>query len=78
MSGFIKKTLQYIDAWSGTVYSSGSAYTRDLNVLGFHKIFEKMLLHRCSTGFRIFLRFWTCHGSKYDRVMQGSEQNAPF
>ena len=77
-SGFIKKTLHHIDAWQGTDYSSGSAYTRVLNMPGLHKALKKMLHHRCLTGFQIFLRFWTCHGFKYARVTQSSEQNAPL
>ena len=78
MSGFIKKTLHHIDAWQGTDYSSGSAYTRVLNMPGLHKVLKKMLHHRCLTGLQIFLRFWTCHGFKYPRVTQSSEQNAPL
>ena len=76
MSGFIKKTLHHIDAWQSTDYSSGSAYTRVLNMPGLHKVLKKMLHHRCLTGFQIFLRFWTCHGSKYARVTQGTEQKS--
>ena len=34
MSGFIKKTLYHIDVCHGTDYSSGSAYTRVLNMPG--------------------------------------------
>ena len=47
MSGFIKKTLYHIDAWQGTDYSSGFAYTRVLNmpvlhnILGFTRLFKK-------------------------------------
>ena len=77
MSGFIKKTLHHIDAWQGTDYSSGSAYTRVLNMPGLHKALKKMLHHRCLTGFQIFLRFWTCHGSKYVSVTQVSQLIAP-
>ena len=49
MSGFIKKTLHYIDAWQGTDYSSGSVYTRVQNMLGLHKPCKKMLDHRSLT-----------------------------
>ena len=76
MSGFIKETLHHIDAWQGYDYSLGSAYTRVLNIPGLHKALKKMPYHRCLTGFQIFLRFWICHGFKYPRVTQGSEQNA--
>ena len=78
MSGFIKKTLYHIDAWQGSDYSWGSAYTRVLNMTGLHKLLKKWLHHRCLTGFQMFLWFWTCHGSKYSRVTQSSEQNAPL
>ena len=78
MLGFIKKTLHRIDAWQGTDYSSGHVYTRVLNMLRLHKVLKKMLHHRYLTGFQIFLRFWTCHGFKYARVTQGSEQNTPL
>ena len=78
MSGFIKKTLHHLDVWQGSDYSSGSAYTRVLNMPGLYKVLKKILHHRCLTGFQIILRFWTCHGSKYARVTQGSEQNAPL
>ena len=78
MSRFIKKTLHHIDVWQGSNYSSGSAYTRVLNMPGLHKVLKKMLHHRCWTGFQIFLLFWTCHSSKYARVTQGSEQNTPL
>ena len=78
MSGFIKKTQHHIDAWQGTDYSSGSAYTRVLNMPGLHKVLKKMLHHRCSTGLQIFLRFKTCHGFKYSRITQSSEQSAPL
>ena len=37
-----------------------------------------MLHHRFLTGFWIFLRSWIWQGSKYDRVTQGFEQNAPL
>ena len=57
MSGFIKKTLHHIDTSQGTDYSSGSSYTRVLNMTGLHKILKKMLLHRYLTGFQIFLRY---------------------
>ena len=78
MSGFIKKTLHHIDAWQGSDYSSGFAYTKVVNIPGLHKVLKKMLHHRWLTGFQVFFRFWTCHGSKYDKVTQGSEQNAPL
>ena len=78
MSGVIKKTPHHIDAWQCSDYSSGSAYTRVLNILGLHKVLKKMLNQRWLTEFQIFLRFWTCHGSKYAKVTQGSEQNAPL
>ena len=78
MSAFIKKTLHHIVAWQGTDYSSDSAYTRVLNMLGLHKVLNKMLHHRCLTGSQMFFRFWTCHGFKYAKVKQGSEQNAPL
>ena len=41
MSGFIKKTLHHIDAWQGPGYSSGSAYTRVLNMPGLDKVLKK-------------------------------------
>ena len=72
MSVFIKKTLHHIDAWQGSDYF---AYTRVLNI---HKVLKKMLHHRWLTGFQIFLRFSTYQGSKYDKVTQGFEQNAPL
>ena len=78
MSGFIKKMLHQIDAWQGCDYSSGSAYTKVLNMPGLHKVVKTLLHHRCLTGFQIFPRFWTCHDSKYARVAQNSEQNAPL
>ena len=78
MSSFIKKTLHHIDAWQGTDYSSGSAYTRVLNMPWFYKALKKMLHHRCLTGFQIFLRFWTCHDLKYARITQGSEQTLRY
>ena len=34
MSGVIKKTLNHRDAWQGSDYFSGSAYTRVLNMPG--------------------------------------------
>ena len=37
-----------------------------------------MLNHRWLTGFQVLFGFWTCHGSKYDKVTQGSEQNYPL
>ena len=40
MSGFIKKTLPHIDAWQGTDYASGSAYTMVPNMPGLHKILK--------------------------------------
>ena len=40
MSGFIKKPLLDIDAWQGSDYSSGSAYTRVLNMSGLHKVLK--------------------------------------
>ena len=43
MSGFIKKALYRIDAWQSTDYSSGSAYTRVLNMPGLHKVLKNML-----------------------------------
>ena len=54
--------------------SSVSAYNSVLNMPMLHKVLQKILHHRCLTGFQIFLRFWTFHGSKYARVTQGSEQ----
>ena len=59
-------------------YSSRFGYTRVLNMQGLHKVLKKMLHHICWTGFQLFLRFRTCYGSKYARVKQGSEQNAPL
>ena len=61
MSGVVKKTLHHIDAWQGTDYSSGSAYTRVLTMPGLHKVLKKMLHHRCLTGLKIFLSFWAYH-----------------
>ena len=58
----VKKTL---DPWQGSEYSSGSEYTRILNVPGLHKVFKKMQHYRCLTGFRIFLSFQIWQGSKY-------------
>ena len=78
MSGFIRTTLHHIDAWQGTDYSSGSAYTRVLNVPGLHKVLKKMLHHSCLTGFQTFPRFWTCHCFKYTWFTQSSEQNVPL
>ena len=52
MSRFIKKTLHHIDAWQGSNYSSGSGYTRVLNMPGLHKVLKKMLHYRCWTGFK--------------------------
>ena len=78
MSGFIKETLHHIDAWQGTEYSSGFVYTRVLNMPGLYEVLKEIQHHKRLTGFQIFLRFWTCNGSKYARVTQGSEQNAPL
>ena len=63
MSGFIEKTLHHIDAWKGSDYSSssGSKYARVTEGS------KKMMHHRCLTGFQIFLRFWTGHGSEHAR-----------
>ena len=79
MSGFIKKTLHHIDAWQGTDYSSGSTYTKVLNIPGLHKVLKKMNCiidawedSKYSQALKI------CHGSKYARVAQGSEQNIPL
>ena len=74
MSGFIKKALHHIDTWQSSYCSSVSAYNSVLNMPMLHKVLKKILHHRCLTGFQIFLRFWTFHGSKYARVTQGSEQ----
>ena len=41
MSGFIKETLHHIDAWQGSNYSSGFAYTKVLNIPGLHKLLKK-------------------------------------
>ena len=38
VSGFIKETLNHIDAWQGSDYSSGSAYTRVLNMQALQKV----------------------------------------
>ena len=46
MSGFIKKTLHNIHIWQGSDYSSGSTYTRVLNMPRLHKVLKKMLHHR--------------------------------
>ena len=75
MSGFIKKALHHIDTWKSSYCSSVSAYNSVLNMPMLHKVLKKILHHRCLTGFQIFLRFWTFHGSKYARVTQGSEQH---
>ena len=45
---------------------------------GLNKVLQKMLHHICLTGIRILHRFWICQGSKYARVTQGSEKNAPL
>ena len=45
---------------------------------GLHKVLKKMLHHRCLKGYQIFLSPRTWQGSKYARVTQGSEQNAPL
>ena len=41
MPGFIKKTLHHIDAWQSSDYTSGSAYTRDLNIPGLQKVLKR-------------------------------------
>ena len=54
---------------------------RDLNKILHHifaRVYKKAIHHRCLRGFRIFLRFRIWQGSKYTRVTQGSEQNAPL
>ena len=78
MSGFIKKTLHHIDTWLGSDYSPGSGYTMVLNMPGLNEVLKNTMHNKCLAGFQIFFRFWTCHGSKYARVTQGSEQNAPL
>ena len=45
MSSFIKKTLHHIDAWQGFDYSSGSEYTRVLNMPVLHKVLNKPLYY---------------------------------
>ena len=45
MSGFIKKTLHHIDAWQGTDCSSGSVYTRVLNIPRLCNVLKKTLLY---------------------------------
>ena len=42
--GFIKKKRYIIDVLQGSEYSSGSEYTRILNMTGLHKVIKK-----CST-----------------------------
>ena len=40
-----------IHLWQGSEYSSGSEYTRILNMLGLYNFYKKMLRHRCFTEF---------------------------
>ena len=41
VSDFIKKTLNHIHAWQGSDYSSGSAYTKVLNLPRLQKVINK-------------------------------------
>ena len=47
-----------MDAWQGSEYSSGSEYTRILNMPELDKVLKKILHYRCLAGFRLFLMFW--------------------
>ena len=73
VSDFIKKTLNHIDAWPGSDYSSGSAYTKVLDMPGLQEVLNKNDVSKILSAFQIFLRFSTCHGSKYARVVQVSD-----
>ena len=50
MSGVIKKALNRRDAWHSSDYSSGSAYTRVLNMQGLQKVLAEMMHYRFLTG----------------------------
>ena len=45
--------VNQIDAWQGSDYSAGSAYTRVFNMPGLQKVLKKMMHHGCLAGFQI-------------------------
>ena len=68
--------LNHIDAWQGSDYSTGFAYTNVINIPVLHKVLKRILHRKWLAGFQIFFGIWTCHGAKYAKVTQGSEQKA--
>ena len=51
ISGFIKKTLNQIDLWQDSKYSSGSEHVTVLNMPGLHKVLNNTLYYRYLIGF---------------------------
>ena len=51
ISGFIKKTLNQIDLWQDSKYSSGSEHVTVLNMSGLHKVLNNTFYYRYLIGF---------------------------
>ena len=53
-------TYFMIDVWQYSEYAFDSEYARVPNVLGLHKILNKILHHRYFTELSLCLEFWIC------------------
>ena len=74
-------------SWQHSENGLDPEYARVLNMLGLHKILNKILHHRYFKGVWICFELWICRcyiglyrkrqqKSKYDKVTKGSEWNA--
>ena len=74
MSGFTRFWIKYfvIDVWQYSEYALDSEYATVLNMLGSHKVVNKIFHHKYLTGFWICLEFWKyqCYPSyMFDRFL---------
>ena len=60
MSGYTRFWIKYfvIDVWQYSEYALDSEYATVLNMLGSHKVVNKIFHHKYLTGFWICLEFW--------------------
>ena len=58
--GYTRFWIKYfvIDVWQYSEYALNSEYATVLNMLGSHKVVNKILHHKYLTGFWICLQFW--------------------
>ena len=60
MSGYTRFWIKYfvIDVWQYSEYALDSEYATVLNMLGSHKVVNKIFHHKYLTGFWLCLEFW--------------------